>query len=67
MCGKGFIGMRIELAGADITLDGDVELRRVEGLEPRAKSRGASCSTAFSMSSAVVISELWQLRRASMI
>ena len=56
--GKGFIRMRVNLAGADILLNRGVELLRVEGLEPRAKSREASCSTAFSMSSVVVMSEI---------
>ena len=39
MRGKGFIGVRIELAGARIALDRGVKLLRIERLEPRAKSR----------------------------
>src|SRR5260370_25340818 len=37
--GKGFIRMRIELAGAGVPLNGGVELLRVEDLEPGAKPR----------------------------
>jgi len=37
--GKGFIRMRVKLAGADIPLNGGVKSLRVEGLEPRASSR----------------------------
>jgi hypothetical protein len=39
MRGKSFFRMRIELAGVAIPLNGVVELRRIEGLEPRAKPR----------------------------
>ncbi len=63
--GKGFVRVRVKPAGADIPLNGGVELLRVEDLEPGAKppsSRGVSCSTAFSMSSAVVMSIIWHLR-----
>jgi hypothetical protein len=51
--GKGFFRIRIELAGRCVPFSGGVELRRVECL----------CSTAFSMSSAVVMSEIWHLGR----
>jgi len=37
--GKGFIRMRIKLAGARVPLDGGVELLRVECREPGAKPR----------------------------
>jgi hypothetical protein len=37
--GKSFIGMGIKLAGERVPLNGGVELRRIEGLEPRAKAR----------------------------
>ena len=37
--GKGFICERVKLAGADIPLDGRVELLRVEDLEPGTKPR----------------------------
>jgi hypothetical protein len=59
--GEGFFGVRIELARTGIAFDRVVELLRVESLKPRAKPRelrGASFSTAFSMSSAVVMSEI---------
>jgi hypothetical protein len=56
--GKDCIRVRIELAGAGVPLNGSVELLRVEDLEPGAKPRGLSCSTAFSMSSAVVTSKV---------
>ncbi len=39
MRGKGFICMRVELAGPGVPLDCGVELLRVERFEPRAKSR----------------------------
>ena len=39
MCGKGFLGMRIELASANVLLNGGVELLRIESLKPRAKPR----------------------------
>jgi hypothetical protein len=35
--GKGFIRVRIKLAGAGVALNGGVELLRVEDLEPGAK------------------------------
>jgi hypothetical protein len=61
VCGKGFIRVRIKPAGAYIPLDGGVKLRRVEGLEPRAKpsqlARG-KLFDGFSMSSAVVMSQI---------
>ena len=66
MCGEGFFGVRIKLAGPGVAFDRVVELLRVEGLKPRAKprgSRGASFSTAFSMSSAVVMVESIALKR----
>jgi hypothetical protein len=53
--------MRIELAGAGVPLDGGIEPLRVETsnhARNRASSRGASCSTAFSLSSAVVMSQI---------
>lgn len=37
--GKRFFRMRIELAGARVPLNGGVELRRIKGLESRAKPR----------------------------
>ena len=37
--GKGFIRMRIQLAGLSVALDGGVKLLRVEDLEPGAKPR----------------------------
>jgi hypothetical protein len=37
--GKGLIRVRIKLAGVDVPLNGGVELRRVESLEPDAKPR----------------------------
>jgi hypothetical protein len=37
--GESFFRMRIKLAGPRVPLNGGVELRRIEGLEPRAKSR----------------------------
>jgi hypothetical protein len=58
---ESFFRMRIKLAGALVPLNGGIELRGIKGFEPCAKprhSRGASCSTAFSMSSAVVMSEI---------
>jgi hypothetical protein len=39
MRGKSLFRMRIQLASARIPLDGVIELRRIEGLEPRAKPR----------------------------
>ena len=36
---KGFVRMCIKLAGARVPLNGSIELRRVEGLEPRTKPR----------------------------
>jgi hypothetical protein len=36
---KSLFRIRIKLAGADIPLNGGVELRRIEGLEPGAKPR----------------------------
>jgi len=39
MRGKGFLRMRIELAGTRVTLNHGVELRGIEGLEPCAKPR----------------------------
>ena len=39
MRGKGLIRVRIKLAGVDVPLNGGVELRRVESLEPHAKPR----------------------------
>ena len=39
MRGKGFLRVRIKLAGTDVPLNRGVELRRVEGLEPGAKPR----------------------------
>jgi len=39
--------MRIKLAGACIPLDGGIELLRVEGLKPRAKSRQLAWSELF--------------------
>jgi hypothetical protein len=37
--GKGFIRVRIKLAGSGVPLNGGVELLRVESLEPGAKPR----------------------------
>jgi hypothetical protein len=37
--GKGFIRMRIKLAGACVPLNGGVELLSIEGFEPGAKPR----------------------------
>jgi hypothetical protein len=37
--GKGFVRVRVKSAGADIPLNGGVELLRVERFEPRAKPR----------------------------
>jgi hypothetical protein len=59
--GESLFGLRIKLSGARVPLNGSIELRRVEGsnhARNRASSRGASCSTAFSMSSAVVMTEI---------
>jgi hypothetical protein len=59
--GKSFIRKSIELSDAGVPLNGDIELFRVECLEHarnRASSPGASCSTAFSMSSAVVMPKI---------
>jgi len=39
VCGKGFLRMRIELAGTNVPLNGGIEPLRVEGLKPRAKPR----------------------------
>jgi hypothetical protein len=55
--GESFFRLRIKLAGPRVPFNSGVEPLRVEGLEPYAKPRGASCSTALSMSS-VVISEI---------
>ena len=47
MRGKGFVRVRIKLAGARVPFNGSVELLRVEGLEPRAKSRQLPWSKLF--------------------
>jgi hypothetical protein len=37
--GESLFGLRIKLAAARVPLNGSIELRRVEGLEPRTKPR----------------------------
>ncbi|SHH45113.1 hypothetical protein SAMN05443248_4850 [Bradyrhizobium erythrophlei] len=37
--GESLFGLRIKLSGARVPLNGSIELRRVEGLEPRTKPR----------------------------
>jgi hypothetical protein len=47
VCGKGLLRKRIELAGGAIPLNVGVELRRIEGFEPRAKPRQLAQGQAF--------------------
>ena len=47
MRGKGFFRVRVKLAGARVPFNDSVELLRVEGLEPRAKSRQLPWSQLF--------------------
>jgi hypothetical protein len=58
MCRQGLFCKRIEFSGLRIVLNGRVEpigVKHSNHARKRASSRGSNCSTAFSMSSVVVI------------